>query len=1536
MGSNQDFLENLFNSVDIIVQSRLNDLGYDKTELCTIEEVRGDKEYYVSNGSARFTAYAQGTDRYTKGMSVYVTVPQGNYNNQKIIIGRYSETNTEKLDWVSPMENFVNITGNLAVNVDKAKCGLTANKTTKPYAQLLWEDTTNSYIGYDRVCISADFTNALMSSNNVIDGSYGLILVGDYEDSLTDNIYDYWNDSMSKNLDSYWNDYIDKENLNKLTDEKQTGFYNEIKTIKTNFKNAVVQQIDETKDFLSRLNLSSQILKTKLEFNDLNKKIEKELINKDNNLYDEIISEIDKKYATKEAIISGELFGLKSAVCILDSKDMIGNPYNFVSPFNQQKLFSLNANQPIKNLKLYFYRDLNLLNGKFEKTFIDMNNEFIPAASENNIFVENINVGFGYSFEKYNTETAILYTPDPVEYRQGEVEKNEEIKRTLRLRWVHFNDGQSYSIEDINNKILQGHYVKVHWYRYLLKKGETIQDPLAGYFWKEIDGAKDLFELTISLNKNWVEENFKVIIEFDGSYIESEILEFKNPTGTVKDGNSLLGLKINFPDTDTDVYQGNFFFFDEMTGASSISDIPFKLIADYEQIQSMTGDNWDTNDIICWKFPADNTMIKMPVSTKKEINGEYNEDNGDVFIAANATKSQIVGGVEFEPDPNYHQIIRKIVAADEDAENKEKLLAEETREQSYRIEGFYNPLAKNNTISCYVVKPKDNSSTNASIDFSFGYAKTNGTKYTLIIDWEETDFSDKVYKNPGAITWRKDRKANDKDDSTKYLDFNVKILNSGEDTGLVQPPKDGWQIDLSWYCGDCNGSKEIDDCFELKGNRLEVVFKPTVDEDGKSDNLYSYARYQILQVTVKNFDYALTKYIPLPIRTDRKIIGIEGTTSIIYDSTGHNPKYLQKPYVVRYSSDFEADKNKNKNYIWKIKYKTPSIGEKSEIKSKVINKGKDNEQTIKYYNLGNKNLPQIEQEITYDKAGNVLSQDNYYVVAPGMYLTEAGKNMPGIGTFVQSEGLMLWVQPLMVMCDPYGSQFLNAWDGSMLIDETNNLIMTSMIGAGTKSANNTFTGVIMGDLAQIEKSGENTFIDSGILGFQDGVTGFSLSTTGVATLGRPSTGQITLNGDQGYIISGGFNGFNGGAGIKDNEQPPRDENGNEIFNFGDLDFFERKGIYLGMDTGNACFAGTLYSTNGVIGGWKLDKYKIYREYEYTEKDENNNNITKIGRTIIQSPDVSKTQKNTVFAVGEYIKNEPDGQNYKNASFRVTEDGILRAAGAIIKGDITITSGGIDNGNVGDWTVDANGLNNGTTKSILLSAGGIGKSNLKVNNNAPTNNSNGWTIYANGNFGVDTKGNLFANNATIEGTIKATSGEIGGCKITEDGKLEVPAANITGTLTADKIDVSNIEIDAAQITSGTIASARIGDATITSAKIKSLAVSKINGGTNSNNITFSGNINCTGDITCSNLLATGGSIEGTTFKLKKSTSTTASKIQIIEGGAIYADGKGNFTATAQINCNNGLFATWIKSGGNITIGSTALSEANLKKLLALVS
>ena len=73
----------------------------------------------------------------------------------------------------------------------------------------------------------------------------------------------------------------------------------------------------------------------------------------------------------------------------------------------------------------------------------------------------------------------------------------------------------------------------------------------------------------------------------------------------------------------------------------------------------------------------------------------------------------------------------------------------------------------------------------------------------------------------------------------------------------------------------------------------------------------------------------------------------------------------------------------------------------------------------------------------------------------------------------------------------------------------------------------------------------------------------------------------------------------------------------------------------------------------------------------------------------------------------------------------------------------------------------------------------------------------YAIQIGDKFLVDYEGNLRCINANVAGTITATAGTIGGCSIV-DGKLQIAEANISGKLTANVIDGSELNVNSANI------------------------------------------------------------------------------------------------------------------------------------------
>ena len=93
--------ETILKAMDAVVTQRNNELKLDKTITGIIKRnvgVRNSRPLYeVEYEGGRLIATAQNSiDSYIPNTSVYVLVPQGNFSNEKIIIGRASTINTDR------------------------------------------------------------------------------------------------------------------------------------------------------------------------------------------------------------------------------------------------------------------------------------------------------------------------------------------------------------------------------------------------------------------------------------------------------------------------------------------------------------------------------------------------------------------------------------------------------------------------------------------------------------------------------------------------------------------------------------------------------------------------------------------------------------------------------------------------------------------------------------------------------------------------------------------------------------------------------------------------------------------------------------------------------------------------------------------------------------------------------------------------------------------------------------------------------------------------------------------------------------------------------------------------------------------------------------------------------------------------------------------------------------------------------------------------------------------------------------------------
>ena len=371
--------------------------------------------------------------------------------------------------------------------------------------------------------------------------------------------------------------------------------------------------------------------------------------------------------------------------------------------------------------------------------------------------------------------------------------------------------------------------------------------------------------------------------------------------------------------------------------------------------------------------------------------------------------------------------------------------------------------------------------------------------------------------------------------------------------------------------------------------------------------------------------------------------------------------------------------------------------------------------------------------------------------------------------------------PIRFLLNKYGLANLNDWDGNSIeIKQNEGYILAPQMGAGKKNTNNTFTGVLMGE---VNTPGKNKS-DIGLLGYSDGDRTFFLNSQyGSALFGKSDNGQIIIDPTQSkaMLYSGNFwnegnydqNGLPKDYGYRNKDYAPKegicakegmiiDLSTPEIF-FGSGKFYVNKdgemhaaggGTIGGWKIGDTSLtggtinidsAGKIYSGNhNELGSYadgfflsenglsigskvKIDKTGVMKLGSGAVSDSSNSCWTIDGsdtRSYIAFGGNKKLKESTVYL-------GTDGISLGNDKFSVSQ-----------RGELTSKSG-----TIGGWKIDGSIL---TAQNITLSSAGFLKgAEIKDENGKVTNYA--WSI--------GTNGSAVFNNLTANG-----SGTIGGWKI----------------------------------------------------------------------------------------------------------------------------------------------------------------------------
>lgn len=439
------------------------------------------------------------------------------------------------------------------------------------------------------------------------------------------------------------------------------------------------------------------------------------------------------------------------------------------------------------------------------------------------------------------------------------------------------------------------------------------------------------------------------------------------------------------------------------------------------------------------------------------------------------TKKEIIDTKYTYKGTNYYVIERKPAGA----VNKDGLIYFESDEQSYSIANQWNYKNSNNTVICRV--SVDGVEYEAIEELRFGKAGSNGTNTTLLLEFDNNQNA--LIAEEGAT-----------------IDVSLHLYNdSGEQSGFSTGMSE--DISWSWYkttTKEENG-KEVDKGYMIFQNSKNdkgdtIVTRVTITSKVKnvpSDNYY------ILQASYNG----MTTYLPIPLK-DRGASYIEGAREVIYNHQGI-PSYYNDAYrLYEYNPDEKTYKEKYVN--WDLEC-ADSFRTASDYKD------------INY-------MPKLKKKI-------VGGQDKYALSA-ALFYTSGFSEKVCVSAFekIDDNKMYYWAQPILIMQSRYDFAMLNQWDGTLSLDEDNSTILAAMLGAGRKDTDNTFSGVLIGDIQKGTNNG-SAETKTGVYGIQKGVVSYALTEDGKATLGANGNGQIIIDGSESVIKTKGYD-TKGSSGMK--------------------------------------------------------------------------------------------------------------------------------------------------------------------------------------------------------------------------------------------------------------------------------------------------------------------------------------------------------------------------------------------------------------------
>lgn len=1175
MANSDNIVSELLGAIDTVVGKRLGQLSYDKTIICTIIDDSNAKngEYRVTDGSVKFLAKCENTS-YRKDEQVRVSVPNGDTTQEKFIIGKYVKDNSNTpITYMTPLSSVLQMSGNLYNNDASSVFGLKASGPTEEGTPtktgvLLWSaDITGDNAAmissqiYDVIYVQADF-KTILSNYNITSGTYGLILslgtvLGDgvtpgppvtcvFDSAqMMGNPYAFgiYTSQAAKfditnvgklssiQLLFYQDGNFQHTTKSLIPENVPVGEFNNllIKNVKVGFGTDVMNIADETVKIFTTDDLRYDNDETNTIHN--HKALKLAWYNKDENgqylgFNDGLGADGNIKFVDEDAylVLAGRNAQLKAQQNYDIPMDERGLALASEMKIIKDNLLSVSQGLKIDLHKLIvgFKERCNISSYADDFDALDdlVCKQALSVNGKNNLTAA-VNDCYDWYIKALN-EAAAIY--------------NRSLVPSVSGGYQFKGTGNAPANVPTYHAVFSNYFTSV--YNAFYDEGEflpvlkaLVTGDYSGYKGIYDDFNRRITTLITQLQDKWTSTlallngNDNEVMAYFGTYNfvpweEQDTADYDNGyciywyrsnadaqgDSFVSKGwaritdalnNSIDGIEVDLDAVNTskeefkalviynhERYESNILTFENQ---SPVVNTATAILSDGITLQhgENSQDSYQSYSVANTLINGADRYAKRQISLQfAHADGTVDNDaliNAQVYWyfpkeatmldydlndlkglhASNDFTNDITVLPDFKSDRQRDGFIcfYKTIGYGLTEGNVSQYINDLTF--SYRIKNYYVPTASQNTIYCEVVKNNNIYKTEITMNFaSFG---TSGTDYSLVVS---------PVGKQAAIT-----PSNIGDNA-----WALKITLYDNKNEEIEIPN------LS-VAQKVTGSRFT---AALQGNTCYVNY-------GNSGVLCGLLEFTVSGITHGTGEKLvdLKTYYPIPYSSNIDYY-IEGASTVVYDSQGGNPTYYKDQYKLfkqaTEANDWDVTVPAG---AWSIQY-TPG--------------GTDPKwNTIQSY------MPILQD-------GKLLPSNMWVDGGDITYDDSTPPKQTSHCAYVQykSGEDVLWSQPILIIQNRYPSPMINAWDGEFEINEENGTVMSTMVGAGRKTANNTFEGVLMGDIASGAKFNPDNKSGLGIYGFNDGAQSFGLSIDGTAFFGKAGRGRILIDGNSGTISSASY------------------------------------------------------------------------------------------------------------------------------------------------------------------------------------------------------------------------------------------------------------------------------------------------------------------------------------------------------------------------------------------------------------------------------